>query len=79
MYWAEQVPEGRILRADLDGSNPEVILAIDTPWQIAVDPVVGGADVPAVSWPGAVAIVTAILVLTAAVLHRRRPIVTLGK
>ena len=72
MYWAEQVPQGRILRADLDGSNPEVILAVDTPWQIAVDPLVNGSDVPAVSWPGAAVIVTSILLLTAAAMKRRR-------
>ena len=72
MFWAEYFPEERILRADLDGSNPEAILAVDTPWQIAVDPVVDGDDVPAVSWPGAVAIVTSILILTAAAMKRRR-------
>jgi len=73
LYWAFEDDESRaIRRADLDGSNPETFLDVRPRGQIAIDPVLNGVDVPAVSSRALVVLVLVMLVLSTAVILNRR-------
>jgi hypothetical protein len=72
IYWTVfSVP--RIMRADLDGSNPEVALETDPAIRLRLDfdAVPNGADVPAVSWQGTIVLVFVLLAVSAVVVRRR--------
>ena len=68
IYWALEFTNG-VYRADLDGSNPESFLGVHAE-ALAIDPVANGADVPASSRPGRIALLLILLASSATLLCR---------
>jgi hypothetical protein len=68
IYWALEFTNG-VYRADLDGSNPESFLGVHAE-ALAIDPVANGADVPASSRAGRIALLLILLASSATLLCR---------